>query len=410
VGATGATGATGPQGPTGATGPQGPQGIQGPKGDTGDEGDKYHTTSTTSLTIASSGTITLYTVDLHLDYSVAQTVIIAYDLANHMHGEVVSYNQTTGALVVALKNKTGSGTYSSWQVNLDGAVGIQGPQGDPGPTGPQGATGPAGPTGATGPQGPTGATGPTGLTGATGATGPQGPQGIQGPTGATGATGPTGATGATGATGPSGVIAVTSPITNSGSSTSASLALDQTLLTPGNVYMSRATYGLDFSGSTAAQSILGSITRGFSLDAGFTYEFELYFSGRLGYVDSATANQQFGISYTTISGSPTATQAYFLTTGSTTTAITTAITPTIARITATTTTTIAAAISTGSRWSNNSVRGIVTVTGSGATKWMPYMQTSAVTGNAFEVGALYCRITKMGTETSNVIKLGTWTA
>jgi hypothetical protein len=192
-GATGATGAKGDKGDTGDTGPQGEQGIQGPqgiqgiqgiqgekgdKGDTGDEGDKYHTTSTTSLTIAASGTITLYTVDLHLDYSVAQTVIIAHDLSNHMHGEVVSYNQSTGALVVSLKNKTGSGTYSSWEVNLDGAVGIQGD------------VGPAGPTGATGPQGP------------------QGIQGIQG---------------ATGATGSSGTISVNAPITNTGTSTAAVL-------------------------------------------------------------------------------------------------------------------------------------------------------------------------------------------
>jgi len=56
----------------------------------------------------------------------------------------------------------------------------------------------------------TGTTGPTGATGATGATGPQGASGAQGPQGATG---------------PSGVIAVTAPITNSGTSTSASLAL-----------------------------------------------------------------------------------------------------------------------------------------------------------------------------------------
>ena len=191
-GAPGATGATGATGSAGAQGIQGIQGIQGPTGATGATGaqgpqgvnglagDKYHTTSTTSLTLASSGTITLYTVDLGLDYSVAQTVIIAYNLAHHMHGEVVSYNPTTGALVVDLKNKTGSGTYNSWTINLNGAVGIQGIQG------------PTGATGATGPQGPQGIQGV------------QGEQGIQGPAGATGATGSTGATGATGAAGTNG--------------------------------------------------------------------------------------------------------------------------------------------------------------------------------------------------------------
>jgi hypothetical protein len=69
--------------------------------------------------------------------------------------------------------------------------------------------------------GPTGPQGPAGPTGATGATGSQGPQGVQGPTGATGATGPTG---------PSGVIGVTSPITNTGTSTSAQIGINQSLL------------------------------------------------------------------------------------------------------------------------------------------------------------------------------------
>jgi hypothetical protein len=74
-----------------------------------------------------------------------------------MHGDVVSYNPTTGALVVDLQHKSGSGTYSSWEINLQGAVGVAGPQGP---------------------------------TGATGATGAQGPQGIQGNTGVVTATAP----------------------------------------------------------------------------------------------------------------------------------------------------------------------------------------------------------------------------
>jgi hypothetical protein len=67
-----------------------------------------------------------------------------------------------------------------------------------------------------GPKGEKGEKGDTGSTGSTGATG------------ATGATGSTGAKGDTGATGPSGVIDVTAPITNSGTSTSAVIGIDQT--------------------------------------------------------------------------------------------------------------------------------------------------------------------------------------
>jgi hypothetical protein len=153
-GSQGPTGLTGAQGPTGATGPTGPQ---GPTGLNGQPGDKYHTTSNSTLTIAANGTITAITNDLGLDYSTAQTVILAHNLSNHMHGDVVSYNQTTGALVVDLQHKSGSGTYSSWEINLQGAVGVAGPQGP---------------------------------TGATGATGAQGPQGIQGNTGVVTATAP----------------------------------------------------------------------------------------------------------------------------------------------------------------------------------------------------------------------------
>jgi hypothetical protein len=79
--------------------------------------------------------------------------------------------------------------------------------------------------------GPQGATGSAGATGATGATGSQGIQGIQGIQGVKGDKGDTGNTGATGATGSSGVVAVTAPITNSGTSTSATIGIDQAGLT-----------------------------------------------------------------------------------------------------------------------------------------------------------------------------------
>ena len=159
----------GSQGTQGAIGPQGPQGIQGVTGD------KYNTTSATSLTIG-TGNKTL-TVGATLSYSTAQTVIIAYDGSNYMIGAVTSYNSGTGSLVVNVTNAYGSGTYTSWTVSLDGAVGSQGVQGYQGVQGTQGS------------QGVTGAQGSTGSQGSPGATGAQGNQGYQGSTGAAGATG-----------------------------------------------------------------------------------------------------------------------------------------------------------------------------------------------------------------------------
>jgi len=208
-GLQGIQGEVGPQGPIGATGPEGPQGIQGvqgpvgpqgpigPQGEQGINGDKYATTSTTTLTLGNG--LQNLTVATGLAYTTQQSVIVAYDNANHMHGDVVSYDALTGAMVVDIKNHTGAGTYSAWTVNLEGAAGIQGPQGPMGPQGEQGIQGPqgiqgeVGPTGATGPQGPqgeVGAQGPQGIQGEQGIQGPQGEQGVPGPAGVVSATAP----------------------------------------------------------------------------------------------------------------------------------------------------------------------------------------------------------------------------
>lgn len=78
--------------------------------------DRYKTTSATSNSI-SNGSKT-FTVDANLAYIPLQEVLIVYDASNHMHGEVTSYSGTT--LVVDVKTHTGSGTYTSWDINLDG--------------------------------------------------------------------------------------------------------------------------------------------------------------------------------------------------------------------------------------------------------------------------------------------------
>lgn len=201
TGATGATGATGPAGSAGAAGPTGPTGSTGTSGA---NGDRYATTSATSLTIT-VGSKTL-TVGTGLQYSIGQSVIIANSGTNLMIGTVTSYNSLTGQLVVNVSSLTGSGTFTSWTVNLNGAPG---PAGATGPTGPTGVAGTNGTTGATGATGPQGAAGGNGTTGATGATGPTGANGSVGATGATGTNGATGATGPTGATGTFGVTGTT---------------------------------------------------------------------------------------------------------------------------------------------------------------------------------------------------------
>lgn len=77
---------------------------------------EYSTTSSNTLTIAVQ--VVTLTIGIGLKYSVGQTVIIAYNATNFMTGTVTSYDDTSGALVVDATGTEGSGTYSSWRVNL----------------------------------------------------------------------------------------------------------------------------------------------------------------------------------------------------------------------------------------------------------------------------------------------------
>jgi hypothetical protein len=77
-------------------------------------------TSTTSLTIG-IGAQSL-TVDASKSYQVGQSVKIAHDSTNWMHGEVTSYNAGTGALVVNVTAIFGSGTETSWTITLSGPM------------------------------------------------------------------------------------------------------------------------------------------------------------------------------------------------------------------------------------------------------------------------------------------------
>ena len=219
VGATGVEGPTGPQGATGVTGSTGPVGATGSQGNIGSTGatgqagatgvgDRYSTYSTTTLTIG-NGTQSLY-VEPGLGYTQNQPIIISHTGGTeHMHGVVNGYDKIGGGLSVDVSTHTGSGTFSVWTVNLEGAVGAIGATGAIGASGPQGATGIQG---ATGPKGDTGDIGATGTAGTNGATGPQGATGVKGDTGDQGATGVTGSQGATGTQGIQGLQGATGPV------------------------------------------------------------------------------------------------------------------------------------------------------------------------------------------------------
>jgi hypothetical protein len=83
--------------------------------------DKHFGNSTDSITITNSGSLT-FTIEVGLFFYPLQDVIVYHDNLNHMHGQITSYNSTTGEIVIDITNKTGSGTYSSWKIYYDGAT------------------------------------------------------------------------------------------------------------------------------------------------------------------------------------------------------------------------------------------------------------------------------------------------
>jgi len=191
-----------------------------------------------------------FTVNTNLSFVANDFVQLSANSTNYIIGRVVSYNPSTGALIITPLESVGSGSYSSWTVALTGFYGTSGTSGTAGTmgssatsglsssstaagssgtsassgssgiagsngtsgasassgssglAGANGATGPQGPIGPTGAQGPQGARGTSGSSGVNGGTGPQGPQGARGPQGPTGAS-PQGPTGPTGPQGPS---------------------------------------------------------------------------------------------------------------------------------------------------------------------------------------------------------------
>ena len=92
-----------------------------------------------------------------LSYKAGDYVQLSNDPNNYIVGEVVSYNKNTGAMTLTPTLFVGSGTYTSWNVNLTGV------QGTSGTTGTSGTSGSAASSGSSGTNGVSGSTGTSGL-------------------------------------------------------------------------------------------------------------------------------------------------------------------------------------------------------------------------------------------------------
>jgi hypothetical protein len=112
-------------------GPQGPIGATGSVGPTGATGDKYSTTSSSTFSIPGLSFSRDFVIGTGLAYTPSQTIIVSPDINSndHFHGTINSYYPLTGSMSVTCTDINGSVgvTYSSWTINLSGAVGVAGP-------------------------------------------------------------------------------------------------------------------------------------------------------------------------------------------------------------------------------------------------------------------------------------------
>jgi hypothetical protein len=83
-----------------------------------------------------------------LSYTTAQSVIIANSPSSYITGFVDTngYDPATGQFTILVDTVVGTGTYSNWDINLNGAAGGDGSSGTSGSSGETGATGATGPS------------------------------------------------------------------------------------------------------------------------------------------------------------------------------------------------------------------------------------------------------------------------
>jgi len=180
-GTSGSSGTSGLTGTSGSSGITGTSGLTGTSGSSGLSGDRYYTESVSSFTLGTGGTITVGT---GLAYTVAQDIIIAYNSSNHQVSMVISYDSGTGILVFGAPSETtGSGTFSDWTVNLNGAAGGDGSSGTSGSAGTSGSSGLTGTSGSSGLSGASGSSGSSGTAGTSGSAGTAGLAGTAGTSG-----------------------------------------------------------------------------------------------------------------------------------------------------------------------------------------------------------------------------------
>lgn len=158
-----------------------------------------------------------FNINTELAYQAGDNVQLSHDADNYVIGTVVSYNKGTGLITITPTAWKGSGTYSSWTVNLTGTPGSSGTSASGGSSGKAGESGSSGKDGAPGQSGSSGKGGKSNTSGQSGDAGSAGTTGTSGTRGESGSSGKAGAHGSSGNSRTSGAAGGKGSNGNSGS-------------------------------------------------------------------------------------------------------------------------------------------------------------------------------------------------
>jgi hypothetical protein len=151
------------------------------------------------------------------------------------------------------------------------------------------------------------------------------------------------------------------------------------LATQNYYYVSNADYGPDFTIDSVAKSLLGASTRGITVAAGTTYEYELYTAISHQFVTTGSISGDYLITSSTVTGTPTISIIHQVDYGSNNTGFTTETTLTTVRPTGNVT--FMPAITSGTRYALLRAKGVIRVTGTGTAKIYPSIKTSGASGS-----------------------------
>jgi hypothetical protein len=165
--------------------------------------------------------------------------------------------------------------------------------------------------------------------------------------------------------------------------------------------------GPDFSGSSAAVSIIDGATKGITLLAGMTYEFELHVALRYQSFGDTTTALNIGYNTSTVSGTPTVAWSEYLEYSSNTTGFATAAAMNSLRRTTGTFQIATSPGASGSRYVIYKAKGTIAITGSGSIKFYPTLSPSAITANVptYQTNSFFM-VTPLGNGTYT--QVGAW--